>query len=137
MTPPTKPLLESAAVRLRFLLRDNAACRPEKSVDAPTDWRIVGILAIGARCSYRVGPTAAHPFRHRIGTVASTQRDAHRSYWGKRPAKKGAAMRRPAYTNDISKKNGFAPIAQQIVKWTLIATFAVLIGACAWFAARS
>lgn len=45
-------------------------------------------------------------------------------------------MRRPAYTNDISKKNGLAKALRTIVKWILIAALALSVGLCAWFALR-
>lgn len=45
-------------------------------------------------------------------------------------------MRRPVYTNDISKKSRFASVARRIVKWLLIALLAALVGICAWFGVR-
>ncbi|RNL21296.1 glycosyl transferase [Slackia faecicanis] len=45
-------------------------------------------------------------------------------------------MRRPAYTNDISKKNGFGRALRKLVKWFLILLLAFLMGTCAYFGIR-
>lgn len=45
-------------------------------------------------------------------------------------------MRRPAYTNDISKKNGFGRALRKLVKWLLVLLLAFLVGTCAYFGIR-
>ena len=45
-------------------------------------------------------------------------------------------MRRPAYTNDISKKNGFGRTLRNLVKWLLVLLLAFLVGTCAYFGIR-
>lgn len=45
-------------------------------------------------------------------------------------------MRRPAYTNDISKKSGLGRVLRHFVKWLLILLLVFLVGLCAYFGMR-
>ncbi|MDO5042181.1 MAG: biosynthetic peptidoglycan transglycosylase [Slackia sp.] len=45
-------------------------------------------------------------------------------------------MRRPAYTNDISKKSSLGHALRCITKWLLILLLTLLVGLCAYFGAR-
>ena len=45
-------------------------------------------------------------------------------------------MRRPAYTNDISRKSGIGRALRTLVKWLLIVLLACLVGICVLFGMR-